>query len=131
MGMPLAHSVVHTKCSEKTGKGKTPRVSVKFIDQMKLKLMPKVTNKGRFRSSTQALREITRFQKSTELLIPKMPFLRLVKEILQRDHGDHYIQAGAVLALHEATEAYIMHLLEDTNLCAIHAKYVTILWRDM
>ena len=48
--------------------------------------------------------------KSTELLIPKMSFLRLVKEIIQCDHRDHFIQAGAVLALHEATEAYIIRL---------------------
>ena len=84
--------------------------------------MPSVANRRRFRPSTQALWEIRRFQKSTELLIPKMPFLRFVKEILQWDHGDHHIQAEAVLALHEATEAYIIWLLEDTNLCAIHAK---------
>ena len=57
-----------------------------------------------------------------------MPFLRLVKEILQRDHTDHHIQAGAVLALHEATEAYIIWLLENTNLCAIHAKCISVLW---
>ena len=95
------------------------------------KLIPKVTNRRRFRRSTQALREIRSFQKSTELLFPKMPFLRLVKEILQRDHGDYHIQVGAVLALHKATEVYIIHLLEDTNLCAIHTKCTMILPRDM
>ena len=51
-----------------------------------------------------------------------MPFLRLVKEIIQHDHGDHSIQVGAVLALCEATKAYIIRLLEDTNLCTIDAK---------
>ena len=102
MAMLLAHSVIPTKCSsEMTGKGQTPRVSIKWLDQMRSKLMPKVTN-----TSTVVLSEIRKFQKSTELLIPKMPFLRLVKEIIQRDHGDHYIQMGAVLALHKATEAY-------------------------
>ena len=60
-----------------------------------------------------------------------MPFLQLVKEVLQQEHGDHHIQAGAVLALHEATEAYIIWLLEDTKLCVIHAKCITILPRDM
>ena len=70
----------------------------------------------------KALRQIPCFQKSTKLLIPKLPFLQLVKEILQQEHGDPHIQAGAVLALHEATEAYIIWLLEYTNLCTIHAK---------
>ena len=50
---------------------------------------------------------------------------------MQKEHGDLRIQVGAVLALHKATEAYIICLMEDTNLCAIHAKHVTILLRDM
>ena len=54
-----------------------------------------------------------------------------MQEILQKEHGDHQIQAGVVLALHEATESYMICLLEDTNLCTIHAKHVTILPRDM
>ena len=60
-----------------------------------------------------------------------MSLLRLIKEIIQCDHGDHFIQAGAVLALHKATEAYIIRLLEDMNLCAIHAKGIIILPQDM
>ena len=79
-----------------------------------------------FRPGMQALQEICRFQKSTDLHIPKAPFLLLVREILQREHGDHHVQAGAVLALHKASEAYLIWLLEDTNLCAIHMKHVTI-----
>ena len=66
-----------------------------------------------------------------DLLIPKAPFLQLVREIQQREHEDHHIQAGAVLALHEATKAYLIHLLEDMNLCTIHAKHITILPHDM
>ena len=56
----------------------------------------------------QALQEICRFQKSTELLIPKVPFMQLVREILQREQGDHHIQAGVGQALHEATEEYLI-----------------------
>ena len=56
-----------------------------------------------------------------------MPFLRLVKEIILHDHEDHFLQVGAVLTLHEATEAYIIRLLKDMNLFAIHAKHITIL----
>ena len=89
-------------------KGKTPRIGVKQLDWMKSRLVPKVTKGRRFWPSTHTLREIRRFQKSTELLIPKLPFLRVVHEILQRDHGCHHIQAGTVLALHEVTEAYLV-----------------------
>ena len=60
-----------------------------------------------------------------------MPFLRLVREILQKEHAFHLIQAGAILALHEAVESYLIRLMEDTNLCAMHAKMVMILPRDM
>ena len=99
MGMLL--SVISTKCSsEKSGKRKAPRIGIKWLDQMKSKLMPKIANRKRFRPGTVALQEFRKFQKSTKLLIPKMPFLRLVKEIIQRDHGEHSIQVGAVLALH-------------------------------
>ena len=81
MDMPLAHSVIPTKHnSKKSGKGKTPRIGIKWLDQMRSKLMPKVTSRKKFRSCTVILREIRKFQKSTKLLIPKMPFLRLVKK---------------------------------------------------
>ena len=54
-----------------------------------------------------------------------------MKEVIICENGDHCIQAGAVLVLHEATEAYLVCLFEDTNLCTIHAKCVTILPHDM
>ena len=72
-----------------------------------------------------------KIQKSTKLLIPKLAFLRLVHEILQKEYSWYQIQAGAVLALHKAVESYIVHLFQDTNLCAIHAKHSTIKPRDM
>ena len=132
MGIPLAHSVMSTKWSDKKlGKGRNPRIGIKRLDWMKSKMMPKIGYKKRFQPGTVALQEIWKFHKSTKLLIPKIPFLRMVKEIIQCDHGDHFIQAGAVLALHEATKVYIIRLLEDTNLCTIHAKCMTILPQDM
>lgn len=95
----------------------------------------------RFRPGTVALREIRRYQKSTELLIRKLPFQRLVREIAQdfkvcpRDfvlmfdviliivvQTDLRFQSSAVMALQEASEAYLVSLFEDTNLAAIHAK---------
>ena len=92
----------------------------------------------RFRPGTVALKEIWRYQKSTELLIWKLPFQQLVWEI----SGDHKVitsplcgkvrfQSLAIKALQEASEAYIVGLFEDTNLCAIHAKRVTIMPKDI
>jgi len=85
----------------------------------------------RFRPGTVALREIRRFQKSTELLIRKLPFQRLVREIASEFKNDLRFQSSAVLALQEAAESYLVGLFEDTNLCAIHAKRVTIMPKDM
>ena len=73
----------------------------------------------------------SKFQKSSELLIKKLPFQRLVKETVQLFKPDFKMQSNAVLALQEACEAYLVALFEDTNLCAIHAKRVTIMVKDM
>uniref|UniRef100_A0AAA9SYR7 Histone H3 n=1 Tax=Bos taurus TaxID=9913 RepID=A0AAA9SYR7_BOVIN len=78
----------------------------------------------RYRPGTVALREIRRYQKSTELLIRKLPFQRLVREIAQDFKTDLRFQS-------EASEAYLVGLFEDTNLCAIHAKRVTIIPKDI
>ncbi|CAB0028522.1 unnamed protein product [Trichogramma brassicae] len=83
------------------------------------------------RPGTVALREIRRYQKSTELLIRKLPFQRLVREIAQDFKTDLRFQSSAVMALQEASEAYLVGLFEDTNLCAIHAKRVTIMPKDI
>ena len=85
----------------------------------------------RYRPGTVALREIRRYQKSTELLIRKLPFQRLVREIAQDFKTDLRFQSAAVGALQEAAEAYLVGLFEDTNLCAIHAKRVTIMPKDI
>lgn len=85
----------------------------------------------RFRPGTVALREIRKYQKSTELLIRKLPFQRLVREIAQDYKCDLRFQSTALLALQEAAEAYMVGLMEDTQLCAIHAKRITIMPKDM
>ena len=85
----------------------------------------------RFRPGTVALREIRKYQKSTELLIRKVPFQRLVRETASEFKTDLRFQTSSVLALQEAAEAYMVALFEDTNLCAIHAKRVTIMPKDM
>ncbi|KAI3798495.1 hypothetical protein L1987_33772 [Smallanthus sonchifolius] len=85
----------------------------------------------RFKPGTQALREIRRLQKTVNLLIPAAPFIRTVREI------SHYLapeitrwQAEALQALQEAAEDYIIQLFEDSMLCAIHAKRVTLMKKD-
>jgi histone H3 len=85
----------------------------------------------RYRPGTVALREIRRYQKSTDLLIRKLPFQRLVREIAQDFKGDVRFQGSAVLALQESAEAYLVGLFEDTNLCALHGKRVTIMPKDI
>ena len=85
----------------------------------------------RFRPGTVALREIRRYQKSTELLLRKLPFQRLVREVASEFKNDLRFQASAIAALQEATEAYMVSLFEDSNLCAIHGKRVTIMPKDL
>ena len=85
----------------------------------------------RFRPGTVALREIRKYQKSTDLLIRKLPFQRLVREIATDFKTDLRFQSHAIAALQEASEAYLTSLFEDSNLCAIHAKRVTIFPKDM
>ncbi|KAI0816652.1 histone-fold-containing protein [Xylaria sp. FL0933] len=88
----------------------------------------------RYRPGTVALREIRKLQNSTDLLMRKLPFSRLVREIAlsirPRDEGMRW-QSQAILALQEAAEAFLVHLFEDSNLCAIHAKRVTIMQKDI
>nr|ACX30889.1 CENH3 [Oryza alta]ACX30901.1 CENH3 [Oryza alta]ADK35173.2 centromeric histone 3 [Oryza latifolia] len=86
----------------------------------------------RFRPGTVALREIRKFQKTTELLIPFAPFSRLVREITDfysKDVSRWTLEA--LLALQEAAEYHLVDLFEVSNLCAIHAKRVTIMQKDI
>jgi histone H3 len=97
----------------------------------KSKPIPSKRKPHRYRPGTVALREIQRYQKSTELLIRKLPFQRLVRDIVEKFKTDLRLQSSAVVALQEASEAYLVGLFEDTNLCAIHAKRVTIMPKDI
>lgn len=88
--------------------------------------------KRRARPGTAALREIRRYQRSTELLLRRLPFSRLVREIQIDFTGKQFRwQANALMALQEAAEFHLVYLFEDANLCAIHAKRVTIMPKDM
>lgn len=90
-----------------------------------------VKKNRRFRPGTVALREIRRYQKGTELLLRKAPFQRLVREIAHGFKDGLRFQSSAVAAVQEATESYMVSLLADTNLCAIHTRRVTIMPRDV
>lgn len=88
----------------------------------------------RFRPGTVALREIRKYQKSTDLLIAKLPFRRLIREISSDQSFSAKqlrFQSSALAAIQEAAEAYLVGLFEDTNLIAIHAKRVTIFPKDI
>jgi histone H3 len=85
----------------------------------------------RYRPGTVALREIRRYQKSTDLLIRKFPFQLVVRSLARKIKPDVRFNTHALMALQEATEAYLISLFEDTNLCAIHAKRVTIFPKDI
>ncbi|KAG6821623.1 hypothetical protein H0H93_000132 [Arthromyces matolae] len=129
-----------TQTARKSTGGRPPRTSTSGPASAAGRQQPNPPKKPhRFRPGTVALREIRKYQKSTDLLIQRLPFSRLVREIaldMTTDESD-YSEAGlrwqssAILALQEATEAFLVHLFEDANLCAIHAKRVTIMTRDI
>jgi len=86
----------------------------------------------RFKPGTVALREIRKYQKSTELLIRFAPFVRLVKELT--DFASPKVSRWtpqALVSLQEAAEYMLVDLFERANLCAIHAKRVTLMQKDI
>eukprot|EP00742_Colponemidia_sp_Colp-10_P003593 GILJ01003825.1.p1 GENE.GILJ01003825.1~~GILJ01003825.1.p1 ORF type:complete len:164 (+),score=11.97 GILJ01003825.1:74-493(+) len=126
----MARLSQHRKTGGSTRKSTTPRKTP--LGKSAPPATPPSAKKIRYRPGTVALREIRRYQKSTELLIRKAPFARLVREIQQSFLREPYRwQADAMLALQEAAEAYLVGLIEDAYLCTIHAKRVTLMPKDM
>ena len=122
--------VKHT--ARKSLDGKIPRAAFEKRGQKNIVKHQRIkSGRYRYRPGTLALREIRRYQKSTNLLTKFAPFQRVVREVAQGYKADVRFQRRAILALQEATEAYIVGIFEDTNLCAIHAKRVTIMPRDI
>merc|ERR1711934_958485 len=117
--------------ARKSVAAKTPKKSMATKSKGPKASQGGVKKAHRFRPGTVALRHIRKYQKSTELLIRKLPFQRLVRYIANDSKTDLRFQSSAVLALQEAAEAYMVGLFEDTNLCAIHAKRVTIMPKDI
>lgn len=91
-----------------------------------------LVRKRRYRPGTVALREIRQYQRSTQLVLRKLPFQRLVREIMQDMlNRATFVQRTAFHVLQEATEAYMVTLMQDANLCAIHAKRTTLMPADL
>ena len=114
--------------------GKAPRKQLLTLAARKAARFGNVRRKKRrLRPGTKALREIRHEQKSTKLCIPKLPFQRVVREVVQELFPGENIrfQSSALLALQTAAEAYLIEKLEDSNLCAIHAKRVTVMTKDI
>jgi len=128
-----ARKTVSSKPKTATPKAKRPR---KSVPRKKLAGdQAGVRKKRRFRPGTVALKEIRKYQRSTDYLVKKLPFARLVREISDTLTEPGMLryrwQGNALMAIQEATEAYLVHLFEDANLCAIHAKRVTIMPKDL
>ena len=112
--------------------GKTPYIHLATMAARKLaRHTGGVKKPHRYHPGTIAIREIHKYQKNTDLLIRKAPFQHLVKEIATNFKSDLQMQSTALLALQEASEAYLVCLFEDSNDCAIHAKRVMIMPKDI
>ena len=122
---------IHKKVGKKEGLQNVGYSNASWNKAHEARRESRLVKVGWFRPGTMALREIRHYQKSTALLIRKLPFQRLVREIAQDFKTDLRFQGAAILCLQEAAEAYLVRLFEDTNLCAIHAKRVTIVPRDL
>ncbi len=122
--------MARTKQTARKSNGKAPQKQQdgKVPSEEKTQKAP---GKKRYRPGTVALREIKKIQKGTNLLLRKLPFQRLVREIVQEQGHDLKFQSVAMEVLQEATEAHMIGIFEDANLCAIHAKRVTIMPRDI
>ena len=107
----------------------------KEVRRIKMKKILKVDhtlNKPvRFRPGSDALRYIRRYHTKDDLLIRKIPFQRFIKEISPGINTNLRFQCSAVLALLTASESYLIKLFEDANLCAIHAKRLTVIPKDI
>lgn len=131
------HYTVSGKTPRKSTGSKTPRKSAPGA--VKYPPAGGVKKPHRYKPGTVALQEIRRYQKSTELLIRKLPFQRLVRDIVhdlkeefpEKEKPEFRFQSSALGALQEAAEAYLVSLFEDTNACATHAKRVTIQDKDI
>ncbi|KAM0688496.1 histone H3.3 [Conglomerata obtusa] len=119
--------------ARKSTGGKAPRKQLTTKAARKTATVPSQTGvkRPRFKTGTVALREVRRYQKSTELLMRKLPFQRFVRNITQQYKADLRFQGAALAALHEAVEAHLVSVFEDAHACATHANRVTVMLKDI
>lgn len=120
----MARTKQQTTTKKIVNVGKEPRFPIAH------KSVPNDKLKKRCKPGVKVLHEIRKYQRSTDNLIPRAVFQRVVREIAQKFFPDIRFQPAAIGALQEAAEAYIINFLEDSNFCAAHAKRVTVLLRD-
>ena len=109
----------------------TERIRERKERQIKVVEQEKKDQKMKTQRGMQALKEIQKYQKGSELLIRKLPFQRVVREITQKHMEELQFQSVAIMALQEAGEAFLVGIMEQANFCMIHAKRVTIMPRDI
>ena len=129
--MPLKHLALAIKLAKENAKLKLRGSTPSGFYQRQKPAEGKDGKLKKWRPGVRALQEIYFYQKICNLLISKLPFLRLVWELLNEEKAGIFIQAAAIYAPQEASKAYIVYLFEDANLCAIHAKWVTIMPKDI
>ena len=121
--VPTALRVVRENANARmTGANATPQGYYKPSEKQK---------NFKWKPGTRALWEIRFYQKSTALLLQCIPFLHLIREVAQDFKTDLRFTADATYTLQCASEDYLVRLFEDSNLCAIHAKRVTIMPKDI
>lgn len=125
--------LMEVKKKKKRKSGTPKRKALEKVKEKTQQKSEKVKKPRRFRPGTVALREIRKYQRTVDPLIRRLPFQRLVREISQKlfPEDAYRFQSAALGAVQEAAESYLTGLFEDTNLCAIHAKRVTIMTQDM
>ena len=126
-------AMARTKLTERKQGGPGPKSSKMMLQSKAGRLLQPVAKPNtRYRPCALALKEIRRYQATTELLIRKLPFQRLVREITQDMVKEPLRwQSQAIGAVQEAAESYLVGLFADTNLCTIHAKRVTVMPKDI
>ena len=136
----MARTMQSANNGGKGGKGKLPRKMPAAAAALAPGGKPasmKLSKKKRWKPGTVALREIRQYQRSTELLTRKGPFRRLVRAIGAELFGYSEFKKGlrynsvACDMLQHAAEAYAIGVMEEGNLCCIHAKRVTVAPKDL
>ncbi len=118
--------------AQKSTGGNSPHKKLATMAARKLTITTRVMKKPqRYHHGMVALHKIRRYQKSVELLAHKIPVQRLFCKIDKKRTNGVRFQASAIGAFQESAEAYNVGLFEDTNLCAIHAKCMTIIPKNI